>query len=245
MQLFNLDRLHGKVREMVQDFCENFIELHANNLRGLFIYGSAAGNGFLHGKSNINMLAALEHVDPVDLKKSLKLIKWGRKKGIAAPLMLTIEHIGRSADVFPLEFLEMKENYVLLYGEDILKDLKIDSKNIRLQCEQQIKGGLVRLYQSYLEVGYSNREIKRLLAESIKSFMPAFRGLLKLKNRNAAAEKNIVTEDLSREFNLNKRVFADILNVREEKYRGDTEILFGEYIEEIEKLGIEVDRMEA
>ena len=243
--LMNLDRLDEKVREIVRPYCEKFIELHGYNLKGLAIYGSATSDEFIPGKSNINIFAAFERIDPPDLKKSLNLVASGRKKGITAPLMLTLKHIRRSTDAFPIEFLEIKENYILLYGEDVLKDLEIRFGNIRLQCEQKIKGGLIRLYQSYLEVGRKIRELKALLVDSIKSLMPAFRSLLRLKGKEPPVRKRDIAKALCKEFGLQEKVFTDVLDIREARISNkDIERIFNEYIKEIEKLGIETDRME-
>ena len=110
-----------------------------------------------------------------DLKKSLKIVSRGIEQRITAPLFLSRRHIETSADVFPVEFMEIKENNILLYGEDIWSDLKIDNRNIRLQCEEQIKGKLIRLRQAYLEIGLKKKGIEALLKESLYALMPIFR----------------------------------------------------------------------
>jgi len=239
----NLDRIDQKMRGILRVYCEKFIELHRENLKGLFIYGSAASGEFIPGKSNINILSVFERIAQSDLKKTFELVRWGRKRRIVAPLMLTIDYIKRSTDVFPLEFLEMKENHILLYGEDVIKDLKIDPKNIRLEIEQQIKGGLIRLRQAYLEVGHRGREIQALLLDSLKSLIPSFRGLLRIKNREVSFERKKVVKDLSREFGLNEKAFTDVLSIIKGRHLEDAEKDFLEYVEELEKLGIEVDRL--
>ena len=52
--------------------------------------------------------------------------------------------------------LDQMRDFILIMeklGRDILKDLKIDLKNLRFQCEQELKGKLLNLRQAYLEAG--------------------------------------------------------------------------------------------
>ncbi len=243
-ELINLDKLSEGVRKIIQSYCEKMLEIHKGNVKSISIYGSAAGDDFISGKSNINVLVVMDRIDPPDLKKSLKLVESGRKKGIVAPLLLTMEHIRTSTDAFPVEFLEMKENYRLIYGGDILKDLSVSPANIRLQCEQQIKGGLIRLYQVYLEIGMKEKRIKELMINSLGSLMPVFRNILRLKNMEVSVRKLEIVNAVSEAFSLNRELLQNILEMKKgNKVDMSIEAMFGDYLEQVEKLGIEVDRM--
>ena len=114
-ELVNLERLNSNVRKVVVPFCQAMVGLHANNLKSISLYGSAVGEDFIPKESNVNLLLVMERIDPPDLKKSLKLVSQGRRKGIV-PLLLTSQHMKSSTDTFPFEFLELKENYIVLYG---------------------------------------------------------------------------------------------------------------------------------
>jgi len=243
--LFNLEKLNSHVRKIAVPFSEAMVRLHGDNLKSISLYGSAVGEDFIPKKSNVNLLFVMERIDPSDLKKSLRLVGQGRKKGII-PLFLTVEHMKSSADTFPIEFLEIKENYILLYGNDILKELEVNSQNVRLQCEQQLKGGLIRLYQVYLETGMREKKIRFLLINSLTSFIPIFRSLLRLKGKVLPTKKKDIIGDLGKEFTINADIFLKVLQMKEgKKIEDNLEKLFGDYLEEIEKLCILCDRMEA
>ncbi len=47
------------------------------------------------------------------------------------PLFLTEEQINSSTDIFPIEFLDMQENYTVIYGKDVLRDISVDIKNLQ------------------------------------------------------------------------------------------------------------------
>ncbi len=242
--LVNLEKLNSHVRKVLVPFSQAMIALHGDNLKSISLYGSAVGEDFIPKKSNVNLLLVMERIDPPDLKKSLKLINQGRKKGII-PLLLTVEHMKSSTDTFPIEFLEMKENYILIYGKDILGELEVNSRNVRLQCEQQLKGGLIRLYQVYLEIGMREKRIRSLLINSLTSFIPIFRSLLRLKGKVLPVKKRDIINDLEKEFTVNGGIFLKVLQMKEgKKVEDNLEKLFGDYLEEVEKLCIICDRME-
>lgn len=87
--LVNLEKLNSHVRKVLVPFSQAMIALHGDNLKSISLYGSAVGEDFIPKKSNVNLLLVMERIDPPDLKKSLKLINQGRKKGII-PLLLTV-----------------------------------------------------------------------------------------------------------------------------------------------------------
>jgi len=242
--LLNLEKLNSHVKKVVVPFSQAMVGLHGDNLKSISLYGSAVGEDFIPKKSNVNLLLVMERINLPDLKKSLKLISQGRKKGIT-PLFLTVEHMESSTDTFPVEFLEMKENYILIYGNDILKELEVNSRNVRLQCEQQLKGGLIRLYQVYLEIGKREKRIRSLLINSLTSFIPIFRSLLRLRGKVLSVKKRDIISDLEREFTINGDIFLKVLQMKEgKKVEDNLEKLFGDYLEEVEKLCIICDRME-
>ena len=242
--LVNLEKLSEKVRDVVTPYCQQMLRLHQENINSIFIYGSATGEDFVYKKSNINILFIFKKLGFSVLKKSLNIVNSGRKKGIVAPLMFTMEYVHSSTDVFPIEFLEIKENYLLLYGEDVLASLEIHPHNIRLQCEQQIKGGLIRLYESYLEMGMKEKEIGSLMVTSLTSFIPVFRNLLRLKGKVPSVKKKITLEEMCKEFSLSNDLFWQIMDIKEGKKIKSIESLFEKYLKEIERLEIAVDKMQ-
>ncbi len=245
-ELINLDSLPQRVRAIVEPYSRHMIKLHGDNLESIIVYGSSTGKDFIPGKSNINLLLIFKELEMRDLKRSLKLVARGRKKGIIAPLFLTERHIKTSADVFPIEFLEMKENHIVICGWDLLEELEVEKGNIRLQCEQQLKGKLVRLRQAYLEIGLKRKGVEALLIESLTSLIPAFRNMLRLRGREVPLEKDEVINKVASEFEVDGEVFLSILRDK----RGDEKIagvhadeFLGKYLEQIRKLAIAVDEL--
>ncbi|MEA3328461.1 MAG: hypothetical protein U9Q08_01790 [Candidatus Omnitrophota bacterium] len=245
-RLINTEKLFPEVKGLVISYLEQILSLHQANICSIVIYGSAAGKDFIHKRSDVNILIIVNKLDFSDLKKSLKLISGGIKKRIVAPLFLTREHMETSGDVFPVEFLEMKENHILVYGEDILSGLEVDSKNLRLQCEHQIKGKLIRIRQAYLEIGLKRKGMEALLKQSLASLIPIFRNLIRLKDKTPALGKEEILTQLSDEFNVDKDIFLAILRDKsnDEKIASqDVEVFLKKYIDQIQKLAVSSDKI--
>jgi hypothetical protein len=58
------------------------------------------------------------------------------------PLFLTRSDLSSSLDSYPIEFLNMKNRYRLVYGEDVLQKLSFNPLAVRLQIERELKGKL-------------------------------------------------------------------------------------------------------
>ena len=244
--LKNLEKVHQDARSKLEPYVLELVKLLGEDIRSVVVYGSALGPDYVPGKSNINLLVVCQEVGLDTLKKAVKLVKKGRKKGIVAPLFLTVEHMKTSSDVFPIEFLEMRDQHVVIYGEEFLDKLDIGFENLRLECEEQLKGKLIRLRQAYLEVGSDAKELLSVLSESISSIVPVFRGVLRLLGGEPPLGKKRVIEALSSELDMELKATRRVLEVKLEglKVRGpELEALYGGYLDELERVAIAVDRL--
>ncbi len=243
-ELENLETLPEAAAKKVRPYLEEMIGIQGENLVAAAVYGSATGEDYLEKSSDINLLLVCREVSLETLKKSLRLVARGMRQRIPAPLFLTRRHLETSADVFPVEFLEIKDRHRVLYGPDLVSGLEIDLKNLRHQCEEQIKGKLVLIRQAYLETARKKGGLDRLLKRSLSSLLPVFRHLPRLKGKVPAARKEEVLELLAREFGLEAEVFLAIWRDRrdDEKIEGsDAEIYLDRYICQLEKLAEAVD----
>ena len=245
-KIINAEKLPLEVQNKFIPYLKMMIGIHKDRLISVFIYGSAAGKNYIPKISDINSVFIFKDLAFASLTDSLKAVSKGIAKKIAAPLFLTKEHIETSLDVFPIEFLDMKENYILLYGTDLLSSLNIKEEHIRLFCEQQIKGKLIRIRQAYLEVGLKKKGMEALLKESLNSLIPVFRNLIRLKGNQPPTEKGEIIKQLCSEFNLDENVFLPIYkdSSNDEKIANQEVVVFIEkYLTQIKKLAVGVDQL--
>jgi len=149
----NLERLHSSVRSDVEAYCQKLASAIGENIKAISVYGSATGPDFVPEKSNVNLVVVADRLDQPVLEALLEIVKWGGKKRIVPPLLLTAEYMESSLDVFPIEFLEIKDSQVLLYGDDYFSSVEVKPDDLRLECESQIKAAILRTRQAYLEIG--------------------------------------------------------------------------------------------
>ena len=245
-ELSGLTGLNPKVIQILNPYCQDIISIHGDNLKSIILYGSATGADFVSKRSNVNLMIVLGEVTQAALENSLKAVAKGRKRGIVAPLFLSEEHIRRSADVFPIEFLEIQENHVALYGKDPFESLEIDRSNVRLQCEHELKGKLIRVRQGYLERGLLKRNIASLLVESLTSFIPVFRNMLRLAGQELPKGRRDVLERTAQTFNVTVSPFVKILRLKEGMKVPDAKTvdgIFAGYLTELDKLAIAIDEL--
>jgi len=244
IELKNLDTLSPDIQPAVSWYSRSMLDLHQKNLRSILVYGSAAGADYIPKRSNINLMVIFENISFSVLKSSLKLIASGRKKRILAPLFLTEEHIASSCDTFPIEFLDIKEKHITLYGPDIFQKLKIEQSNLRLQCEQEIKGKLIRLRQSYLEMGMSKKPLEHLLIHSLTALIPAFRSIIRLKGDLPSQSREGIIREIAEGFQLQSEVFIKVLNLKEGKIgfkKSDLEKIMDDYLANLHELAKKID----
>src|SRR5207302_262944 len=104
--------------------------------------------------------------------------EWWGKQNHRAPLLMSAEEMRRSADVFSIEFLDMRRNYRVLWGEDVLKTLEIPMRLHRAQVEYELREKTILLRQRLLLVS-GNAEAKwELLLRSLPAFGTLFRHAL-------------------------------------------------------------------
>ena len=232
------------VEKIVNDFVSDLNKLNKDNIHSVYVYGSAAGQGYVQNSSDINVLIILREINSGFLESNSKLVKKYEKKNKLAPLFLTERHINTSQDVFPMEFTEIREIYQLVYGEDLLKNLNIDMSNIRLQCEQLVKGQLIRIYQILLEIGNDKKKKLELLMNSIGSILPALRAMLRLGGSVAPRIKKELLEEFSKEYKIDVHPLFETLALKESKSKPkDIDILVDGYIKVLQNIAGVVDRL--
>lgn len=229
--------------EMISD-CK---EVFGDDLVSIILYGSAAEGYYSPGRSDINFLVVLTEAGIDDLDRAFgKIGKWRRKK-IATPLFLTEDYVRSSVDVYPIEYLNFQRHHLLVYGKDVLEDLVVDRRMLRLQCEREIKGKLLLLRRVFLETEGKSRALKEVMTVSFPTFMAIFEALRFLKGHEDAADRGRKIQEVCRHFGLDHSVFEDLKALKEGKLKiKDDQLkrLFKGYLKQVRELAVKVDKME-
>ncbi len=237
-------KLPPKIKKKLDEFVARLNDIYRANLISIIAYGSAVSNEYVDKHSNVNLLIVLDKLSLQELKRSSCAVN---KLSFVRPVFLDRHYIDTSTDIFPIEFLDMKENYLLLSGIDVLKDLQVDLKHLRYQCEQELKSKLINLSQSYVKFNNNHVMLRGLLIKTFISMTHISRNLIRLKGRVVPYRKDEVIKALNAEFGVDIKVCEDLLWARQNQERLNaprTEELFSAFVAELEKLVDAVDKMQ-
>jgi len=226
-------------KEIFSEIITDYQGIYGSDLVSILLYGSAAGQDYRPGKSDLNFMIVLSEDGIEHLDRALPLVKKWRKKNVAVPLFLTETYVATSLDVFPIEYLNFQRCYVLVTGKDVLKDLAFDSEFIRLQCERELKGKLLLLREAFLETSGKGRALKDVIRNSLPALVAIFEALLYLKEQELPEGKRNIIRNTCEAFDIDSGVFDKLLDVKEGRLKpGDKETgaLFKDYLIEMRKL---------
>ena len=243
-----LQSLPRDVRETIRSYLTDVTALFGPSLEAVILYGSAACGEYLPGRSNINLLLLLAKHDLGALQRYGKEHRRWSKERIVIPLFLTEEEIRSSAALFPLEYLEIKEQHVLLTGRDPFPTLAIDLHNLLGQCEQEIRGNLLRLRQRFVEGGGKPEAVAILLPLSFTALLPCLRGLFQLLKIPIPRMSEALLESLQPGLGIDPVTFQDVLHVKRGLISpGPLEMprLFERYVSSLQTLIERVEQLKA
>jgi hypothetical protein len=210
-----LQELPAEVRQTLRSYLKEVTALFGSALQGVILYGSAARGEFLPGRSNINVLLLLAPCEPSVLQQYARVHRRWNREGIVVPLFLSEAELQQSANVFPLEYLEIKEQYILLAGRDPFPALHIDQRNLPWQCEQEIRGNLVRLRQRFVEGGGRQEALTILLSLSLTALLPCLRGLVRLLDGPVPKGTEALLTELSSSLGFDSTVLQEVWKLKQ------------------------------
>ena len=203
-------------KAILPDITNAYKALFRDDLVSIILYGSATGQDFRPGKSDINFMIVLTEDGIEHLDRAFDVVNKWRKRGVAVPLFLTEEYVKTSLDVFPIEYLNFQNNYIRVFGKDILKDLEFSPKFLRLQCEREIKGKLLLLREAFIETSGKGKALKGLITQALPALMAIFEALLHLKRIDVPRERREIIRAMADAFDLEHGVFQGLLDIKEE-----------------------------
>lgn len=232
--------------EIFEEFTKDYNNIFGENLISIILYGSSARGEYVKKKSDINFLIILSENGLNLLGNALPIVKKWRKMAVSVPLFLTPEYIYSSLDSFPIEFYNIKKAYKVIYGKDILKEITINNKELRLQLEKEIKGKLIHLRGAYFESGDDKRKLKKLFSVSLGAFLALFPVILHLKGIEYIEKRKDMLDKSCEVLGLDKEIFTILLNIRKNTYKfsmKEGKKIWERYVEQVGKIAFEVDKL--
>ncbi len=236
------------MEQILQQFVGDVQGLYGGDLVAIFLYGSAAAGEHVPGRSDINIVVVLRQLTPALLRNAASHLRRWHRQGFATPLFFDPESLHDSLDVFPIEFLDMQERHRTLLGPDLFAGLHIERRNLRLQCEQELRGKLMKLRQSYVESAYAPADLERVLMAAASSIVVLARTLLRLGGGDPGGGSDAILEKTQACFAVSTTALRQACQLKRGHIRlagSGLEALYREVLEEVQGLVRVVDGLRA
>jgi hypothetical protein len=240
----NLEELRSDKR--ITEFVTRIREAAQTNLVSVIVFGSAAAGDFHPEFSNLNLFCVVRDSSFAALQALAPVAKWWDKQKQPPPLFMTRSEIERSADVFTIELMDMKQHHRLVFGEDVLKDLVIPANLHRMQVEYEFREKLSLLRQHLLLATGNDARMWELLTRSVSSFVTLFRHTIMVQGKNSPAGKREAVQALASQLGFDASGILHVLDVREgkaDRRKFDVADVFARYLKALEEVTASVDRI--
>ena len=216
MNINNLENL--KIRERDKQAISKYIShlksIFKDEILSIIIYGSAVKDNYFPGSSDLNILVVFPEFTERHLKEISPVVKGFKGRSRISSLVMSIEEIETSTDVFPIKYLDMKRYHKVLLGKPIFEDLIIDPVNIRYDLERQVRNISLRLREMYMHSNYTANELRYMVVADFSGFSYHLATLLYLINEEVPPKKEDIIKLASEKFRLDLKVLEKIIELK-------------------------------
>jgi hypothetical protein len=193
----DVTRLPANVQDSFRELAQLIQTLAPEALLSLTPFGGWLADDPLYADTPARSVAVMSAFDLRVLDQlGREGVQFG-KRGLAAPLVMTPEYIAAVCDVFPLELLEIRELHETVLGEDPFASLRFERRDVRLQCERELRSELIQLRHGLVAVAGKHKELTPLCRNAAERTARVLRGVLLLADKplpRLAAELAEATE---------------------------------------------------
>ena len=235
------------VQEALAGLVEDLRATHGDNLASVVLYGSAAAGDHDELRSDYNLLIALNRITPEDLRQAQAPMREWQRLGHPLPVYFTVEELSDAADVFPIEFHQMANARIVLYGHDPFEFAKLSDTHLRHQTEYELRSKLIQLRRLYIPASVSIEKLCDLMSDSLSSFAALFRAVLLLHGHEAPVAKPDCVRATAQLLKLDPAPFERIFQFRAggdlPSSEAEANDLFGSYMFQVEQVVEAVDEL--
>ena len=188
------------------------------------LYGGLAKGEYVSDTSDVNVMMVFDAITVSCLDKIAPIIQAGVRDFRLAAMLLSESDLKRSAEVFPVKFLDMHRHHRILWGKDMFAGMTISREHVRLRCSQEITNLLLRLRQFYVQRAHRPELVESTLTRAISSFLTSLNTLIELKTGETALNKSAVIDAAAR-IGLDSEILRDVFAVKRGQLKPDPEQL--------------------
>src|SRR5579863_6024070 len=229
----------GKLQELVTRLQQACVD----NLVSIVLFGSAAREDFHEQFSYVNLLVVLKELKPGSFAPISKALHWwSHEEKLRPPMIMTLEELRESADVFAIELIDIKDSHKTLFGQDVVAAIEVPMNLHRIEVEHELRTTLLRLRQHLLLSPDNEDELRTVLAKSITSVLTLFRhALLALRDNPPQAKPQLLSR-AAEVFGFEVAPLQSILALRSgDAHPENVRELYYAYMSAIQRVAHELD----
>lgn len=197
-----------------------------DKLVSIILYGSYLKATFASGVSDVNVLLIVGENAEAPLRELGARGGQLMRRNRITPLVLSRREFVTSADVFPMEYLDIVETHQVLVGPDVTTELEIDQANLRHQIEHQLRGNLVALRQLAIAAGRRRMLKRTLLRRELQQWYgrlsAILRGVLRLQGvADIPSSPEALVQEMNGAFGLESGPILQLLACRDAGRRSE------------------------
>ena len=213
-------------------------EFAATNLECVILFGSAARGDFRAGHSDLNVACILHSLTVEELGRLANVVKWWSvEQKEPAPLFFTRDELRQAAEVFAIEILDMKHGRRVLYGADVVADIEVPMNLHRVQVEHDLRTTVLKLRQHYLRAPGNSKELAPILKKSFSGVLTLLRHTIIAFGEEPPVAAHDIIARAAVLTDSNASAFTALLTLRETgEFHGEIIPVYGAYLKALEKI---------
>ncbi len=233
-----------KPEEKLKELVLRLQKACGDNLLSVVVYGSAAREDFHETFSDVNLLVVMRQLPQESFPSLAQVVGWwSRDEKLRPPLIMTIEELRESADVFAIELLDIKRSHRTLFGEDVIAGVDVPMNLHRVEVEHELRTTLLRLRHHFLLASDNNDELRAVLAKSVTSVVTLFRHALIVVGKEPSHDKAQALQQAAEAFQFEAAPLRAVLELRNHDRKPENLAeLYHAYMAAIHKVAHELER---
>jgi hypothetical protein len=212
----------NKPDDKLQRLVDRLHYASGDNLVSVVLYGSAARDDYHEQYSDVNLLIVLRQMKADAFAPLAGVLDWwSRNEKQRPPVVMTLEELRESADVFAIEMLDIQSTHKVLHGEDALAGIEVPMNLHRVEVEHDLRTTLLRLRNHLLLTKDGDNELKAVMAKSVTSVLTLFRHALIALGDTPPHGKAQVLEHVAEVFGFDAKPLRSVLELRHGEHAVD------------------------
>ena len=212
-------------------------------LRAVMVYGAHARPHARQVQAPVQTAALVDAITYGDLSACAERAGAWQRQGLEMPLLLPVSEFERSLDAFPLEYGDIIDHHVLVFGDDPFVGHVVVGEDLRRACEVQARGHVIHLREGFLLAAHDAAAVARLVTASSGPFASLMDAFTRVTGGPRQATPDMVATHAARVAGLSSSLILRLLAVEEDATLdpADATQLFPAYIDLMHALVAFVD----